>query len=60
MIVLRAGASADAGDIRAHLSKQFVKWMVPDAYVFVDAIRLDGSEELRAGLAALRPRDLEP
>jgi len=38
VIVLRAGARAEAGDIRAHLSKQFVKWMVPDAYVFVDAI----------------------
>ena len=31
-------ARADAGDIRAHLAKQFVKWMVPNAYVFVDAI----------------------
>ena len=38
VIVLRQGARADAADIRAHLSKQFVKWMVPDAYVFVDAI----------------------
>jgi fatty-acyl-CoA synthase len=38
VIVLRPGATADAPDIRAHLSKQFVKWMVPDAYVFVNAI----------------------
>jgi fatty-acyl-CoA synthase len=38
VIVLRPGAQASEGDIRAHLLKQFVKWMVPDAYVFVDAI----------------------
>src|SRR6185436_9112623 len=38
VIVLRPGATAAASDIRAHLSKQFVKWMVPDAYVFVNAI----------------------
>ena len=38
VIVLRPGAHAEEGDIRAHLLKQFVKWMVPDAYVFVDAI----------------------
>jgi len=38
VIVLRPGATAAASDIRAHLSKQFVKWTVPDAYVFVNAI----------------------
>ena len=38
VIVLRPGAQASEGDIRTHLLKQFVKWMVPDAYVFVDAI----------------------
>jgi fatty-acyl-CoA synthase len=38
VIVLRPGAHAQAEDIRAYLSKQFVKWMVPDAYVFVEAI----------------------
>jgi fatty-acyl-CoA synthase len=38
VIVLKPGQQANDGDIRAHLSKQFVKWMVPDAYVFVDAI----------------------
>jgi fatty-acyl-CoA synthase len=38
VIVLRPGAVAAEPDIRAHLAKQFVKWMVPDAYVFVSAI----------------------
>jgi fatty-acyl-CoA synthase len=38
VIVLKPRAQAAENDIRAHLSKQFVKWMVPDAYVFVDAI----------------------
>jgi fatty-acyl-CoA synthase len=38
VIVLKSGMQATEADIRGHLSKQFVKWMVPDAYVFVDAI----------------------
>jgi fatty-acyl-CoA synthase len=38
VLVLRPGMQATVEDVRAHLSKQFVKWMVPDAYVFVDAI----------------------
>jgi fatty-acyl-CoA synthase len=38
VIVLRPGAQAAAADIKTHLATQFVKWMVPDAYVFVDAI----------------------
>jgi len=38
VIVLKPGMQATEADIRAHLSKQFVKWMVPDAFVFVDAI----------------------
>jgi fatty-acyl-CoA synthase len=38
VIVLKSGAQARAADIQAHLSSRFVKWMVPDAYVFVDAI----------------------
>ena len=38
VIVLRPGEQAGAADIRTYLAGQFVKWMVPDAYVFVDAI----------------------
>jgi fatty-acyl-CoA synthase len=38
VIVLKPGAQAGEADIRAYLSKLFVKWMVPDAYVFVDTI----------------------
>ena len=38
VIVLKPGTQATEADIRAHLSRQFVKWMVPDAFVFVDAI----------------------
>ncbi len=38
VIVLKPGASATEADIRSHLAQRFVKWMVPDAYAFVDAI----------------------
>jgi fatty-acyl-CoA synthase len=38
VITLKPGAQAGEEDIREYLSRQFVKWMVPDAYVFVDAI----------------------
>jgi fatty-acyl-CoA synthase len=38
VMVLKPGASASEKDIRTHLAARFVKWMVPDAYVFVDAI----------------------
>ena len=38
VVVLRAGATANAQDIQTHLGQQFVKWMVPDAIEFVTAI----------------------
>jgi fatty-acyl-CoA synthase len=38
VIVLKPGEQASELDIRTHLLKQFVKWMVPDAYIFADAI----------------------
>ncbi|UCD67498.1 MAG: long-chain fatty acid--CoA ligase [Betaproteobacteria bacterium] len=38
VIVLKPGERASAADIKQHLAGQFVKWMVPDAYVFVDSI----------------------
>jgi fatty-acyl-CoA synthase len=38
VIVLKPGQQASELDIRTHLLKQFVKWMVPDAYIFADAI----------------------
>ena len=38
VIVLKPGAIATEADIRSHLAQRFVKWMVPDAYAFVDAI----------------------
>jgi fatty-acyl-CoA synthase len=38
VIVLKPGATATEADIRSHLAQRFVKWMVPDAYAFVDAI----------------------
>ena len=33
-----SGAQAGEADIKGYLAQKFVKWMVPDAYVFVDAI----------------------
>lgn len=38
VIVLKPGEKAQAADIRNHLAGKFAKWMIPDAYVFVDAI----------------------
>ena len=38
VIVLKPGSKASEDDIMQHLAGQFVKWMVPDAYVFVDSI----------------------
>jgi fatty-acyl-CoA synthase len=38
VIVLKPGAQATEGEIKGYLAQRFVKWMVPDAYVFVDAI----------------------
>jgi fatty-acyl-CoA synthase len=38
VIVLKPGGQATETDIRGYLAQRFVKWMVPDAYVFVDAI----------------------
>ena len=38
VIVLKPGASATEADIKGYLAQSFVKWMVPDAYAFVDAI----------------------
>jgi fatty-acyl-CoA synthase len=38
VIVLKAGAKATSTDIKTYLAKQFVKWMVPDAYAFVESI----------------------
>ncbi|MGH8677706.1 MAG: long-chain fatty acid--CoA ligase [Burkholderiales bacterium] len=38
VIVLKPGEKAGESDIKSHLAAKFVKWMVPDAYVFVDGI----------------------
>ena len=38
VIVLKPGEKASEADIKQYLAGQFVKWMVPDAYVFVDSI----------------------
>jgi fatty-acyl-CoA synthase len=37
-VVLKPGASADAAQLRAHLSTAFAKWQLPDAFEFIDAI----------------------
>jgi fatty-acyl-CoA synthase len=38
VIVLKPGERAGQAEIKAYLAQRFVKWMVPDGYVFVDAI----------------------
>jgi fatty-acyl-CoA synthase len=38
VVTLKPGEQASEEDIRQYLAGKFIKWMVPDAYVFVDAI----------------------
>jgi fatty-acyl-CoA synthase len=38
VVVLKPGEQTSVADIKQHLTNKFVKWMVPDAYVFVDSI----------------------
>ena len=38
VVVLRDGASATPEELRAHWSKRFAKWQLPDRFEFVDAI----------------------
>jgi fatty-acyl-CoA synthase len=38
VIVLKAGQKVGEDEIREYLGKHFVKWMVPDAYAFVESI----------------------
>ncbi len=38
VVVLKAGQTATADELRAHLAPQFAKFWLPDAVVFVDAI----------------------
>ncbi|HEX7044694.1 MAG TPA: long-chain fatty acid--CoA ligase [Burkholderiales bacterium] len=37
-VVLKAGAQADAEELRAHLAAHFAKWQLPDRVEFLDAI----------------------
>ena len=37
-VVLRKGETLDADTLRAFLLERMAKWMVPDDYVFIDAI----------------------
>jgi fatty-acyl-CoA synthase len=38
VVVLKPGEKATEADLKQYLAQKFVKWMVPDAYVFIDAI----------------------
>src|SRR5579863_751649 len=37
-VVLKDGATASEGELRAFLARSFRKWQLPDAFVFVDSI----------------------
>ncbi len=37
-VVLKPGAKASAGELRAFLAPQFAKFWLPDAFEFIDAI----------------------
>jgi len=37
-VVLKPGSSATPADLRAHLSRTFIKWQLPDRFEFLDAI----------------------
>lgn len=38
VVVLKPGRHVDADELRAHLAQRFVRWWLPDAFVFVDEI----------------------
>jgi fatty-acyl-CoA synthase len=38
LLVLKDGASAEKNEIREFLAKDFARWQMPDAFVFVEAI----------------------
>ena len=38
VVVGKPGATLDAATLRAHLEARFARWMVPDAYEFIDQI----------------------
>jgi fatty-acyl-CoA synthase len=40
VVVLKEGASADAGDLRMYLSDKVVRWWLPERWTFVDEIPL--------------------
>ena len=37
-VVLREGASVTPAELREHLSKDFAKWQLPDAWAFIDEV----------------------
>jgi amino acid adenylation domain-containing protein len=52
-VVMREGVSADAQGLRGYLKEKLPEYMVPTAFVFVDAMPLTSSGKLnRAGLPA--------
>jgi len=38
VVVRKSGASVDAEQLREHLASRFAKWMLPDAFEFIDEI----------------------
>ena len=51
VVVLKAGRSATADELRAHLAPSFAKFWLPDGIVFVDAIpRTSTGKMLKATL----------
>ncbi|MCW5624164.1 MAG: long-chain fatty acid--CoA ligase [Burkholderiales bacterium] len=51
VVVRKSGAAVTESDLREFLAAKFVKWMVPDAWVFVDAIpRTSAGKFLKARL----------
>jgi fatty-acyl-CoA synthase len=53
-VVLKAGASATSGDLRAFLAPRFPKFWLPDAFEFIDAIPRTSAGKFQK--AALRER----
>jgi fatty-acyl-CoA synthase len=56
-VVRKPGAAVDAAEIRAHLEKKFAKWMVPDAYEFIDEIPRTSTGKFKKTALRERYRD---
>src|SRR4029079_18220527 len=58
-IVLKPGASASSGDLRAFLAPQFPRFWLPDAFEFIDAIPRPSAGQFQKSALRARFKDYQ-